>query len=175
MKRLRSHNPFVARISGILDLYLLQILHLSTLTIFLPHSVTVSHSSHVTVLNSLSKSCFHFLYVSYWIYHFLLSSSSLSTVLSYSLCLFILFHYYFMNIRHLPPDVFIFDRLITFFTENSRLPHVILNSGVEILSFSVMFDSTLLLLFANKKQQSISFDVLSVSQVPSRCLMIHYT
>ena len=40
--------------------------------------------------------------------------STSSTVLSYSHCLFISYHYC-TNIRHLPPDVLILDRSITFF------------------------------------------------------------
>ena len=96
----------------ILILYLLQTLHLSTLTIFLPLDITVSHSSHVTVLNSLPRSGFHFLNVSTWMYHGFLVSSVVVPSFVLSRCLFII-----INARLLPPDVIIFDRLPLLFVQ----------------------------------------------------------
>ena len=90
-----------------LILCLLQTLHLRARTIF-PLAITILHSSHMTLLNSLLRSCFHFLNIKLNVLQ--LSSAFCGSIIIFIHLFILSFHYLFTitNAWLLSMDISIF-------------------------------------------------------------------
>ena len=103
---------------SVLILCLLQTLHLRAHTIF-PLAITILHSSHMTLLNSLLRSCFHFLNIKLNVLQ--LSSVFCSSIIIFIHLFILSFHYLFTitNAWLLSMDISIFYQLPLFFVQKT--------------------------------------------------------